>query len=240
MSGGLPPAAEVVERALAAAKGSDGAVVIVEDASEAELRFALNTTTTNGLRRRRTVTVITLREKDGGVAAGVVSRSGAVDPEELVQASEAEAASAAPAGDASPLLTAAEAGDDDDFADGPVLNDLGAIESVVHGLADAFGHARDRELVLAGFAEHWSVTTYLGTSTGVGGTCSRPASWSWSPAPPTGARPRGRGSARRISGRPRSGPSPTAWHSGWRGLSARSTCRRGATRCCCRRTRWRT
>jgi predicted Zn-dependent protease len=167
VTAGLPPAAEVVERALEAAKGSDGAVVIVEDASEAELRFALNTTTTNGLRRRRTVTVVTLREKDGGVAAGVVTRTGAADPEALVRASQAEADSAAPAEDASPLLGPDEAGEDPDFADGPVLDDLGALGAVVPGLGDAFARARDRQLVLAGFAEHWSVTSYLGTSTGV-------------------------------------------------------------------------
>jgi predicted Zn-dependent protease len=160
----LPPGADVVEQALAAAKGSDGAVVIVDDASEAELRFARNTTTTNGLRRRRTVTVITLRDGKDGVAAGVVSRSGAVDPTELVRASEAEAASAAPAEDAAPLL---EGVADDDFGDGAAPGGLDAIRPVVDGLAAAFRSARERDVVLAGFAEHWTATTWLGTSTGI-------------------------------------------------------------------------
>ena len=53
---GLPPAQSVVESALAEARaGSDGCVVIVEETSEVEVRFANNTTTTNGARRDRRV-----------------------------------------------------------------------------------------------------------------------------------------------------------------------------------------
>jgi predicted Zn-dependent protease len=164
MSAGLPPADDVVETALAAAKGSDGAVVIVEDSSEAELRFALNTTTTNGVRRSRRVTVVTFRERDGGVAAGAVTRSGAVDVEDLVRASEHEAATASPADDAAPLLQ--DVGADADFGEPPVPTGLDALATVVGGLGGAFGRAESQGAVLAGFVEHWSTTTYLGTSTG--------------------------------------------------------------------------
>ncbi|HUO49946.1 MAG TPA: hypothetical protein VMU09_14040, partial [Acidimicrobiales bacterium] len=54
------PAEELVERALAASRFED-CVVIVEDVSEAEVRFANNTTTTSGIRRDRRVTVVSMR-----------------------------------------------------------------------------------------------------------------------------------------------------------------------------------
>ena len=51
-TGALPAAEELVERALRAA-GGDRCLVLVEDGSSAELRYANNTTTTNGQRRDR-------------------------------------------------------------------------------------------------------------------------------------------------------------------------------------------
>ena len=52
-----------MEDSLAAARaGSDHCVVIVEETSEVEVRLANNTTTTNGSRRGRRVTVISMRD----------------------------------------------------------------------------------------------------------------------------------------------------------------------------------
>ncbi|HEY1734281.1 MAG TPA: hypothetical protein VGG23_07530, partial [Acidimicrobiales bacterium] len=80
---GLPPAPDVVEQVLAAAAaaGSGDCVVLVEEAHEAEVRFANNTTTTNGVRLDRRVTAVRFVDVDrdlskggpskGGVAAGV-------------------------------------------------------------------------------------------------------------------------------------------------------------------------
>jgi len=83
-----------VEGALAAAgPGSDQCVVIVEETSEVEVRFA-NNTTTNGSRRDRRVTVISMRQVEGGMAAGVARRGGDVDITELVRAAEQDAAAA--------------------------------------------------------------------------------------------------------------------------------------------------
>ena len=51
------PAQEVVEGGLAAASaaGADGCVVLVEEGSHADVRYALNSTTTNGVQRNRYV-----------------------------------------------------------------------------------------------------------------------------------------------------------------------------------------
>src|SRR5580698_6800498 len=78
---------EVVEAALAPG-GDDGRVVIVGDLSQAEVRFANNTTTTNGVRQSRRVTVISIVAGPNGVAAGSASASGDVDVDELVRRAE--------------------------------------------------------------------------------------------------------------------------------------------------------
>ena len=46
--------------AAAARDGADGCIVLVDETSHADVRFALNTTTTNGVRRDRSVTVIAM------------------------------------------------------------------------------------------------------------------------------------------------------------------------------------
>ncbi|NVI89636.1 TldD/PmbA family protein, partial [Actinomadura sp. BRA 177] len=65
---------EAVERALALSR-TDDCIVIADEASTANLRWAGNTLTTNGVTRSSRLTVIALRDTAGGVAAGVVSRS---------------------------------------------------------------------------------------------------------------------------------------------------------------------
>jgi predicted Zn-dependent protease len=163
----LAPAHEVVERGLAAgaAAGAEGCIVLVDDSSEAELRFARNTTTTNGLRRGRSVTVVSLCDRAEGTSVGVASHSGAHDVAELVRASMADAEAGSPAEDAAPLL---ELGDESpDFADGPVPTTMAIFDGVLGELGAAFARARAGGRVLAGFAEHHLATTYLGTSSGI-------------------------------------------------------------------------
>ena len=159
---GLPPAPEVVERALAL--GGDGCVVLVEEATEAEVRFANNTTTTNGVRRDRRVTAVRFVEVAGGTAAGVASRGGDVDLAELVASAEADARDSAPAEDARPLV---QGGADGDYDQPPGHTDLGTLSSVLGQLSGAFGRAAAGGRLLYGFAEHRVATTYLGSSTGL-------------------------------------------------------------------------
>ncbi|HXQ90997.1 MAG TPA: metallopeptidase TldD-related protein [Acidimicrobiales bacterium] len=165
---------EVVERALAASRG-DGCVVIVEELSEAEVRFANNTTTTNGVRRDRRVAVVSFRSVGTapltlGVASASASGSGAIDVEALVRASEAEAAGAEPADDAVALVEpgpGAPAAQSPGFEDPPELTSPAVLDGVIGGLGEGFARARAAGNRLAGFATHGVATTYLGTSTGV-------------------------------------------------------------------------
>jgi predicted Zn-dependent protease len=161
--GPLAPAAEVVEQALAASR-QDGCVVLVTDGTEAEIRFANNMTTTNGVRRDRRVVVISTRDRADGTATGVASASGAVDVDELVRSAEADAENAAPAEDASPLL---EGTVDAEFGMDTEFDDLLRLRPVVEGMGDAFARARSEGRVLAGFVEHRTDTVCLGVSTGL-------------------------------------------------------------------------
>ena len=167
------PAEELVERALVSSRFED-CVVIVEDLSEAEVRFANNTTTTSGIRRDRRVTVISMRAvgpgddarfAEVGTAVGVAARSGEVDVVSLVRASEAEAATAPPAADVAPLVPAGIA--DRDFAEAGPVTSVDALAPVTARLADAFARARAAGHALAGFATHGISTVHLGTSTGL-------------------------------------------------------------------------
>jgi predicted Zn-dependent protease len=166
-SSGLPPAQDVIDQALQAASGD--CVVIVEESSEAEVRFANNTTTTNGVRRDRRVTVISFDQTDAGVAAGIARRGGAVDVDDLVAASQRDAAESPPADDAAPLIGApsSPAPHAERFDRGPDETDLSVLRDVLGGLGDAFARAESGGRVLAGFAQHTIDTVYLGTSTGV-------------------------------------------------------------------------
>jgi len=171
----LPPAGDVVERALASAKGE--CIVLVEEQSEIEVRFANNSTTTNGTRRDRRVTVVAFAPvaRDGqingghqgeggvGVATGVMSRSGGGDVLELLAAAEAAARDGSAAEDAMELVAAGASGD---FFEPPLSTSYEAIAGVVDGLGEACGRARSDSHVLAGFVTHASTTRYLGTSAG--------------------------------------------------------------------------
>ena len=66
---------ETVERALAAAR-CDDCVVIADQGSAANLRWAANSLTTNGVSRSRQLTVIAISRGGDGTRAGVVSRAG--------------------------------------------------------------------------------------------------------------------------------------------------------------------
>ncbi|HEX4245795.1 MAG TPA: metallopeptidase TldD-related protein [Acidimicrobiales bacterium] len=164
---GLPPAQDMIDQALGAARGE--CVVIVEESSEAEVRFANNTTTTNGVRRDRRVTVISFSETEEGIAAGVARRGGAIDVADLVAASERDAAESPAADDAAPLIQPASspAPEAEHFDRGPDETDLSVLRDVLGGLSDAFARAETGGRVLAGFAQHTIDTVYLGTSTGL-------------------------------------------------------------------------
>ncbi|MEW2549365.1 metallopeptidase TldD-related protein [Streptomyces sp. NPDC047002] len=157
---------EIVERALALST-ADGCVVIADEHSSANLRWAGNALTTNGVTRGRTLTVVATVGGARGTAAGVVSRSAvtADDLEPLVRAAEAAARGAEPADDARPLVDIAEVSDD--FTGAPGETSSAVFADFAPALGESFARARAGGRELYGFAHHELTSTYLGTSTGV-------------------------------------------------------------------------
>jgi predicted Zn-dependent protease len=171
------PAQELVERAIASADalGADGCMVLVEESSHVDVRFALNTTTTNGVQRGRSVSVIALSGGSVGSArrSGEVGAGGVAD---MAAAALADAQAAPPAADAFALVEPAQARPARDFGLDPEVTDSDALEGVLAALSGAFGRARDRDAVLAGFAEQDLATLYLGSSTGLRLSHAQPTS----------------------------------------------------------------
>jgi predicted Zn-dependent protease len=160
-----------VERALAAARCED-CIVIAEENSSANLRWAGNTLTTNGVSQSRRLTVIAVRRKGDEATAGVVSRSGVREDqvEEVVRAAEQAAEQSSPAEDAQPLL---EPGSPDASGsatrwDDPVSRtEIGVFRGFTPALGHAFEAAAGRDQKLYGYAEHDLSCVFLGTSSGL-------------------------------------------------------------------------
>ncbi|MFJ3201102.1 metallopeptidase TldD-related protein [Streptomyces sp. NPDC086989] len=166
LSNGRTKPHEIVERALELST-ADGCVVIADEESTANLRWAGNALTTNGVTRGRTLTVIATVDGREGTASGVVSRSAvtADDLEPLVRAAEAAARGAGPAEDARPLVTGTPASPN--FTDAPAETSSAVFADFAPALGEAFARARAGGRELYGFANHELVSTYVGTSTGL-------------------------------------------------------------------------
>lgn len=132
---------EIVERALELST-ADGCVVIADEHSTANLRWAGNALTTNGLTRGRTLTVIATVDGKEGTASGVVSRSAvtAHELEPLVRAAEAAARGAGPAEDARPLVEAGPVSED--FTDEPAATTSAVFADFAPALGESFARAR--------------------------------------------------------------------------------------------------
>ncbi len=152
--------AALAEQALSLAKTP--CQVLITASSTANVRWAANTLTTNGLSDGHEVTVISVVN---GAQVGSVTRTGVglSDLGELVAQAEATAALASPAEDASELVPGAA---EDSFDRTP--GQLGAddLRPLAERLAEAFASAKSTDQELFGYAEQTLRTTYLATSTG--------------------------------------------------------------------------
>jgi predicted Zn-dependent protease len=155
---------ETVERALALSR-TDGCVVIADESSGTNLRWAGNTLTTNGVTRSRRLTVIAI----AGGSTGMVSRAGVTPDqvEDLVRAAERAAQESGPADDAAPLIDAAQAGTGGTWDEPAAETSVGVFEGFAPALGEAFEAAQDASRRLYGFAVHEMNSTFVGTSAGL-------------------------------------------------------------------------
>src|SRR3954470_3402401 len=156
---------ELVEHALRTSR-SDQCVAIVHDSTSANLRWANNTLTTNGVMHGIRVTVVALHGTGEGTAAGSVSASAASTDQvdRIVEAADAAARTGSPAEDAAELPSGDVA---EDWADPSGETSIDVYADFAPALGEAFGRAGAEGRILYGFVDHDVTTTYLGTSTGI-------------------------------------------------------------------------
>jgi predicted Zn-dependent protease len=157
---------ETAEQALAASR-ADEAVVIVSESTEANLRWANNTLTTNGVSRSRAVTVVSVH--DG--AAGVTTAEGRLEAAalaDLVADSEAAARSAREAGpseDRAPLLDGSASTGDWDSP--PAEAGIGVFDRFAPDLGESLRRAGVSGQLLYGFARYEMTSSFVATSSGL-------------------------------------------------------------------------
>jgi predicted Zn-dependent protease len=151
----------LVEHALATST-SERCVVIVQDSTSANLRWANNTLTTNGVMHAVGVTVIAFHGLGNASVSGT-----AASPEQvtaLVEQADTGARSAHEAEDRADLVTGSVA---DDWDDPPVDTSIEVYRDFAAALGEEFERADSESRVLYGFVNHEMTTTYLGSSTGL-------------------------------------------------------------------------
>jgi predicted Zn-dependent protease len=163
---------DTVERALAAASRGRETIVIADESSTANLRWAGNTLTTNGVAASRSLTVISVdRRADGTAGVGMVARSGVTPGQvgDIVREAEKAAAEASAAEDAADLVTggASHRSDEASWSAPASGTDFSVFRSFAAQLGETLRGAEAAGRKLYGFAEHGVTATFLGTSAGV-------------------------------------------------------------------------
>ncbi len=156
---------ELIERITAAADYDD-CIAIVEAKTQANLRWASSTLTTNGVIAEQTVTVIAFVAVDGGMATGSVSRTNVELDEIVAIAKEAGevARAAGVAEDQAPLLRDIAVGD---WSAAHLATGPDVFSTFAPHLGELFKKSNSDEIELFGYAEHTHVTTWLGSKGGL-------------------------------------------------------------------------
>ena len=144
----------------------DDCIVVVRDKTQANLRWAGSTLTTNGVIQERSVTVIAFVSVHGGMASGGVTRTDVslADVPALLEAAIATAKSAGPADDYAPLATSVSIGNwsAEHVPTGPEV-----FTKFAPALGDMFSRSVADKIELFGYSEHTNETTWVGSKGGL-------------------------------------------------------------------------
>lgn len=153
---------DTLERVLELSR-ADGCIVLGWNRSTANVRWALNTTTTNGVTESSQLLIISVI--DGRV--GTIGRNYFPEDElePLVRASEAACAGKPPAEDYMPLLPGD--GPPPDWLAPDEPTSVAVFSKLAPDLSGVFRRAADAGVLLFGFAEHVRNTVYLASSMGL-------------------------------------------------------------------------
>jgi len=153
---------ELVEKILGFSKADD-CIVIVEEARSVNVRFANNTTTTNGATHDLTLIILAIKDK----RVGMVHRS-YVNPdglEALVREAEANCEFQQPAEDYFELVSGNSVAPDWDKS--AITTDVSVFAGPAGELAEAFQQMQADDQRLFGYAEHNASTLWLANSRGL-------------------------------------------------------------------------
>jgi predicted Zn-dependent protease len=155
----------LVEHALVTSTADD-CIAFAQVRHSANLRWAANSLTTNGVALGCTVTVVSFQHRSDGTASGVVSGTATTAEQvtALVGAADAAAAANHPASDAADLVRGAAALD---WHQPPEETSIEVYDSLVPALGESFRQATSADRLLYGFVDHEVATTYLGSTTGL-------------------------------------------------------------------------
>jgi predicted Zn-dependent protease len=160
-----PTPQDLVEHAIKVSR-ADHCVVTLHDRTSANLRWANNTLTTNGVMHNRSLTVVSFAGTGQGTATGSVTGTAAslAQVTALVEAADAAARESTAAEDAAELVGGEAA---KDWFDAPEGTSIDVYADFAPALGEAFGKAGAEGRILYGFVDHEVTTTYLGSSTGL-------------------------------------------------------------------------
>ena len=156
---------ELIERITSAADYED-CIVIVEAKTQANLRWASSTLTTNGVIAEQTVTVIAFVAVDGGIATGSITKT-SIELDEIIGiAKEAGlvATAAGKAEDQAPLLRDKAVGD---WKGAHIATGPDVFSTFAPQLGDFFKKFKADAIELFGYAEHTHQTTWVGSKGGL-------------------------------------------------------------------------
>ena len=144
----------------------DDCIVVVRDKTQANLRWAGSTLTTNGVIQERSVTVIAFVSVDGGMASGGVTRTDVslADVPALLEAAVASAKAAGPADDYAPLATNVSIGN---WSAEHVPTGPDVFTKFAPALGDMFSRSVADKIELFGYSEHTNETTCVGSKGGL-------------------------------------------------------------------------
>lgn len=144
----------------------DDCIVVVRDKTQANLRWASSTLTTNGVIQERNVTVIAFIAVPGGMASGGVTRTDVslADVPQILDEAIAAAKAAGQADDYAPLATNVSMGNwaADHVPTGPEV-----FATFAPALGEMFSKSVADDIELFGYSEHTHETTWIGSKGGI-------------------------------------------------------------------------
>ena len=158
-------AQDLIEKITSAAT-CDDCIVVVKDKTQANLRWAGSTLTTNGVIQERSVTSIAFVSIDGAMASGGLTRTDVTlaDIPKLLEDAITAAKSAGKAEDFAPLATNTSIGD---WSAPHVPTGPEVFSTFAPALGDMFSRSVADSIELFGYAEHTHETTWIGSKGGL-------------------------------------------------------------------------